>query len=553
MTNKNLRNIGATCRRIAVVLIAVISFCGFMVTNASAIDEAQRSVYSMLSSYILHRVPTVLENLRESARSDETLNPLLSRIKINAPVECAKLYPNAYAFESGDSNFIRFEAKFLGLIALDAAFGTIYATGWSNADDYFDASCRAYQASYKTSLNQSSKEPPHYNFDYATYLGKDTYFTAFASTLSLVVFDGALVWFLLHEAGHHALGHKPEEEPDRQKDFQKFAKYLADSRKKEEEADKWASASMQKLGYSLFGIVHYLQGKACTEACLKPLNLTIPENQSTHPSYRARYSSMKKEFDVFQSPQKRAYATVYVPFRADNEIIRHGFFTVPNKNSSLLNFVGLGTLNLSSNTRSVWRGACEWRNNTVHMYFRMPNEKERTEYVIRDASRARNVMNILTYDSNNQLISEASEWSFIVDSIWENVKFGDRTGGDNRKDLETGDFLARHLRKVGAPETAIKGVLKAFVEQNAAEKNILLAYGKGQISDATHNDRLTTIYKKYERDCESYLGKERAGRFFKSIENDPGVRLSDKILNTSERDSASQRAEEQMKKQLFGP
>jgi hypothetical protein len=527
---------GAIYYEIKVILTAVALCCFLAVGailifgNVRAIAESpgkKMSISTMASSYILHRMPYLLEQLRGDARSNEKLKPIIERVKLHAPEESLrKQYPNAYAYPGEDVNLIIVEADFLKSVILDSSVGALYATGWGIADTYFDKACGAYHSAYKTYRNKPFSQPPSDYFDFTAYLGKDTYFNAFYINMNFLLMDDTLMWSFLHEVGHLALKHRTKD---------KLA--YAESRRREEAADQWASSTMKELGYSLFGIAYQLYGQARVESCLKPLGLITPETESTHPSFTRRYSSMKKEFDVTQSPKTRGYSTFYTSFPWNRGIIQNVWITVYNKESTFRHRVQVTTQKVPGNTYHFSKGICEWVNNTLHIYFRMPGKDKRIEYIIPDVSRVYNVMNARVYEAQNNLSDEGNYACFQLNPFFEHVKLaGDSTVAEQRRELESTEFLARHLRKVGTEETLIEKILNSFAEKERAEKTILLAYGKGQISYASCNERLTTVYKKYERDCDSYLGKERHRLFVESIESDSSVRFADQILTSSQKD-----------------
>jgi hypothetical protein len=513
-----------------VMVTLILLYYGLSTANAHAIDESpgkKISASTMASSYILHRMPYLLDQLRQDAQSNEKLKPILQRVWLKAPEESfRKQYPNAYAYPGEHVNLIIVEANFLKSIILDSSVGALYATGWDNADTFFNKACNAYHSSYQTSLKKPFGEPPGDFFDFTTYLGKGTYFNAFYKNMNILVMDDTLMWFFLHEVGHLALRHKAED---------RLA--YAESRKREEAADQWASAAMKELGYSLFGIAYYLYGQTRVETCLRPLGLITPEAESTHPSYTSRYSSMKKKFDLGLSPRTRGYSQFYTPFPWDRGIMQNAWITVFNKKSTFEHRVQVTTQRVPGYTYHFSKGICEWLNNTLHIYFRMPGKDKRIEYIIPDVSRAFNFMNARVLDSKSNLINEGNYPCFQLNPFFEHVKpAGVSTVAEQRKELENTEFLARHLRKVGTDETLIQKVVQSFEEKEIAEKTILLAYGKGQISDASCNDRLATVYKKYETDCDSYLGKDRHRRFVESLERDPSVRFADQVLTGSQED-----------------
>lgn len=69
-----------------------------------------------------------------------------------------------------------------------------------------------------------------------------------------------------------------------------------------------------------------------------------------------------------------------------------------------------------------------------------------------------------------------------------------------------------------------------------AEREVLIAYGKGQISAAIANDRTATRYEEYESNVDLCLGNERARAFRVALDSDPALNLPLQVLTASQQD-----------------
>jgi hypothetical protein len=510
MKTKKYPRVGEKIGKIRAVLGALPLCLGLTIGSAHAIDQPLEKFLSpdRTASYILKRVPLIIDDLRRAAGTNEKLKPLLERLRVRATEESDyELYPNAYAKPGKDIDLIVIEAPFLGVIGGQASVGALFATGWPNANDFFDLFCRDFKASYKQSSKEPSKEVKYYLFDLDKYLhAKKTYYRVLIDRLYAMVADDTLIWYFLHEAGHHALRHQPEvssNDESRRK-----------SRQKEEEADRWASSTMQELGYSLFGISHYLYGRAMSEKCLTELGLITPENQSTHPSYSSRFSNMKREFDITRA-QGKCDLRVFMPFVSAAKEPKSIYLTVPSKTSK-----GYRVMIDNQSDNFLQGGVCEWNGNTINIYAR--TFLGRIEFVIPDGSRVHNKIVRREYGLLNQLLSNNVWRSYQLNASFEFLKVaGGFRLSDIAEDMKSHEWIAKHLRKVGTPEASVRKILQAIEEKETAEKDMVVAFHKGQIDWATSEARFAPVYEKYKRNWDMYVGKERYNLFLESIRNDP--------------------------------
>jgi hypothetical protein len=509
------------CSKFGKIFIINLIFCSLTAnsTYATHAPEPQRhSTNNALSGYILERLPILLNQLHGAAvlNKNTEVKSILELVRLEAPEKSySENYPNAYAFKNDNKNFVVIETQFAKNIFIDSCLGTLYATQWDNANELYQSSCKDYKSTFDPHSSELL-DPYWFNFD--KYLGKTTYHTNFARNLLWELVDSSIVWYLLHEVSHHLLKHDPEKSLS-----------LPDSRKREMEADRKASSLMREMGYSLFYVTYYLYGLTLEENCLQSMSLILPEDQSTHPSFSTRYLNIIKEFNVWASPKTFGYLTFYVPFHSNESLIQNAQIAVPDKNSPIPNAF-MSVTDYPTRTISNFSGAYEWNNNTLHIYFKNYEDGDRVEYLIPDTSKVYNALGARYYNSDNKLIGETNYPCFFKNPREDFIILPDkRTVAENRKSLETGELFLKHLKKVGASENLSNKILKALLDKNYATKRIVLSYHKGKIDSTEFNSLINSEDAKFQRNCELYLGKDRAKQFNESVSNDPIMRIGEQF------------------------
>ena len=485
---------------LCIFVLCLVLTVGSASATAVSLDEPLSHDASGMEKYLLGRIPSILDQLRRSNVFDKKLKGLISRIRFKAPSKSYyDLYPNAYAMPGVEQDFIIIEARFANQIAGQAAVGALFATCWKDAPKIFDGFAADYQRSYRDAVSKG-KGIVVYQFDFDKYLGTEKNIDRLLiDKLCAFVAEETQVWFILHEIGHLALKHKA------------VPVTKAKSREREAAADRWASSAVKKLGYSLFGISQYLNGRAATESCLTELGLVTPENQSTHPSYATRFKNMVLEFDITAAPRCNP-RIFFMPVMAPLPI--EMYLIVPSSDSDDYR------VTINQNYKIV-QGVCEWDGNTVHVYSRS-NTGGRMELIIPDSSHIYNKITWREYDPSNKLVN-VTEWPAFQQSImsFDFLQIGGGLTFADARERSRGDTMeVLYLRRVGTPEDVITKVVKVIKEFESAEKKIKIDYLKGKIGLASVIARITPTLKQYHADLIMLLGVDRYQRYRASIKDD---------------------------------
>ena len=131
---------------------------------------------------------------------------------------------------------------------------------------------------------------PEFVFDPKDYL-TDRLELETVRVLSVNLGESTLAWVVLHELGHHVLGHTKRKPKD-----------LAESRADELRADTWAFTEMQRIGTPLFGANRFMLARATMETVEQMFGAVPEEALSTHPTWSRRQAELVRQFDVARMP-----------------------------------------------------------------------------------------------------------------------------------------------------------------------------------------------------------------------------------------------------------
>jgi hypothetical protein len=304
---------------------------------------------------------------------------------------------------------------------------------------------------------------------------------------------------VLHEVGHHALGHTLS-----------VATSVQASRQRELAADKWAFGQMKDLGYALFGIGSYFVARAMTDLCVNELGLIGDEKESTHPTWLTRDTALRNHFSVLTAPAQDLRI-----FSIPLALPEPDLTTVVIPDSSAKGFeapiVQRGKVTL---------GMTEWDGKTARVYARGEGGA-RVELVIEDAMRIAPLIEYRVYDRNNRLVSSTKLAAVQADLVGlDFLEVGGLRFSDIRKRAKGQNLMVVHLRRAGASESAIGQALGAADQYKEDRRFFGLAFVKGMIDYATLAEEMRKKASIYEQRMIGILGENRYKVFAESFANE---------------------------------
>jgi hypothetical protein len=486
------RGFAAACLAIAVALPVFSSTAAADPSDIPPWEEGYAR-----DAFLQRRLSYVLDGLRFTARSDPALKDVLDRIRLRTPTKSLEeAFPNAYAIPGANTKFILIESRFAGQIAALSAAGAYLTMMGATGEGPI---CRQLLLAASEAKDRGTQ--PVFTIQLAKFPeSADPPTRRGLEKLMGLISDEVLLWFLLHETGHQALGHKPKP-LDRK----------PESRAQEAEADRWASQTMTRLGFGLFGTHRYLVGRATVDRCLAGFGYAQDEKQSTHPSWLQRADTMRSEFGVIRTGPGFPRA-IFVPAKPVDywfHIARPG-----DDAQTYVTEMGQGPV----------RAASEWQGNSVTIYSRT-KALGRIEIRLPDALLGVLPIAVTEFDAANQRIGSVSLFAIQANPAfidWMEVSPGVRIGDVRRADKDEG-FKTR-LRAVGASDTAINQIMPAFRQYEQAEAAIVVGFMKGQIPPDQLESRFSPVTAAYKTKLLAVLGAERYARLRQIVESDPNIK-----------------------------
>lgn len=471
-------------------LLALATTAGAAPADVAPWEEGQPQ-----SAFLLRRLSFVLEGLRSTAAADPALKSVLDRIRLRAPeASLFEAMPNAYALTDAGQRFILIESRFVNQIAALSAAGAYitiaeYSAGRAEI-------CRQLAATDREAKQKGVTPVFKVRLETVPEFAHPPTRRALEKLQGLLA-DESMVWFLLHEAGHHVRGHAPNP-----------SETEADSRARESDADRWASQTMSKLGFGLFGPYRYLAGFAVVEGCLRQLGYLHDESESTHPSWLRRAVTMSKEFNVRNTGWGYP-RVIYVPAEPTDlwlHIARRG-----DDASTYVTEGGYRPL----------RAASHWEGAAVTVYTR-EQTGGRIEIRVPDANLALVDLVYTQFDAANRRVRTQTLFAIQLNPTlmdWMEVAPGLRMG-DLLRQGRHGRFR-EHLRAAGVAEGVIEAAVAAQKRYEADEAAIVVAYMKGQLRFAELEQRYAPVHAAYEKKLVDLLGADGLARLRQVVQSDP--------------------------------
>lgn len=471
-------------------LLALATTAGAAPAGVAPWEEGQPQ-----NAFLLRRLSFVLEGLRSTAAADPALKSVLDRVRLRAPeTSLFESMPNAYALADAGQRLILIESRFVNQIAALSAAGAYitiaeYTAGRAEI-------CRQLAATDREAKQKGATPVFKVRLETVPEFAHPPTRRALEKLQGFLA-DESMVWFLLHEAGHHVRGHASNPSDTE-----------ADSRARETDADRWASQTMSRLGLGLFGAYRYLAGLAVVEGCLRQLGYLRDESESTHPSWLRRAVTMSTEFNVRNTGWGYP-RVVYVPAEPMDlwlHIARRG-----DDASTYVTEGGYRPL----------RAASQWEGAAVTVYTR-EQTGGRIEIRVPNANLALVDLVYTQFDAANRQVRTQTLFAIQLNPTlmdWMEVAPGLRMG-DLLRQGRHGRFR-EHLRAAGAPEGVIEAVVAAQKRYEADEAAIVVAYMKGQLQSAELEQRYAPVHAAYEKRLVDLLGADGLARLRQVAQSDP--------------------------------
>ena len=273
-----LKQIAFVTLATSIVLSLAIPAQAQSTANESLIQSGG-GVRNLLESRAILRVQKkvikpVIAGLSLRSDGDSALRALLGRLKTSAEVDFLKP-PNARAFLDGSQEWIHLDIRF---VAEQNTKAQIIAIDWVGSKPT-KAIVAKYQAAWRKAVAKAKRQgnpTPYFLLPYWKFIN-DPVERLRVELLSEKVNREFMAYIILHEIGHHVLGHTKlrKTSPKRSQEL-------------ESDADMWALRKLCLLDYSIYG-VHLVQKElAKEEDYFDTLSFTSNARGRTHPLWSQR-------------------------------------------------------------------------------------------------------------------------------------------------------------------------------------------------------------------------------------------------------------------------
>jgi predicted Zn-dependent protease with MMP-like domain len=265
--------------------------------------EVERLDKSILDMAMTNHVRPVVDVLQHYTKSDSTIQGLLSRltVKVN-PTD--SYIGNASSYVERRSADVEVDSNLILSIFTLSQLHVMETLG-----DSYQKRIIVFWARY----GQDSRVAIRQGWMPSLVLNLDEYvpdplYREFINDASSEEADAAIAFVVLHEIGHHVLGHTDRYVPGHPETL-KCNLNFEESRKCELDADHWAFQKLQELRFSMRDVWEYLNRMSHYQADVlaiqdgkkepaSPLRLAEYEKGSDHPTWATRAKALIDEFDV---------------------------------------------------------------------------------------------------------------------------------------------------------------------------------------------------------------------------------------------------------------
>ena len=470
---------------------------GAQQTTFETVKEARETAVFMRTL-----VPALLDQMRRLSRHDPELMRLMARIRVEIPTDVnVEWEPMAWGVASPDGDSILVDARYLDYVISAATVGAADALPTVTADSILARLARDVRVRRLRVSGARSFRAEKHNLSRYMAGAREQELALFEQFQSQLFNDG-FVWLILHEAGHHALGHASP------------APSLHASRQREMQADRWAFEKMQQMGYGLFWLGRFLDGQMLIERWEDKGDL-VSEMRSSHPSWRTRADALAYSPNVWSAPIED-WISCFAPMPGTKGLT---YFTIPRPTSR----TRLG--NFGRLSENYWMAGVEWEGDVAHLYSRMANGI-RQESIFEDTDQFVGKVTVRTYDASGGVTTSTPVPTYQQSfPVFENIPApGGGTFRDMMQRTKNRDIERRALRAVGASVDMTRQILETSDAQRNARESALMSFYKGQTTPAQAEAEFQAIWSAYESRLRSLFGADLTARYLDLVTNDSAAK-----------------------------
>lgn len=404
----------------------------------------------------------VIESLLEQLQGDRQLSGLVSAVALYTyPTPRPHLGRNAAATRSLGRPVVQVDLEFLAELMQIASLGGAGLTRTAAGDSLITSTLREWNRQ----LGEAARGMPMPDFEAnLDQLGDaGSALRDVATRLGVEVGLTTAAWLVLHEIGHHVLGHLEVEPPS-----------LERSRQLEESADAWAYGKLHELGYHLYYLDVFLEAREVLEELALHHGLATPEAESDHPLYATRRIRLNALHDVGQPAPVRMLAFLGVGWddQGRPQLIEAWVPRYPDEDIQPDATLWTGS--------QVGNSVLDWVDGEVHIYGRSPGLL--TRVTIHDPAAMRSKVTI-TYRWPESGKQQAVERFWIQTTLaWARSRRAGNLRVATVLDAPVLTVLRESLSAAGVDSATSQAAVGEFKDFFASFRKALVRYASGEIS-----------------------------------------------------------------------
>lgn len=468
------------------VVLALRCACAATVSLAAAATAAagQGPGRPVLAAMATRQVlqPT-LEALQEQARSDPELSGLLSRVRMTTYGRRQRhLGHNAGATTVGGRPAVLVDLIYLAETVNIGAFAALGILQNDAAAPIIRSAMQEYEKA------AAAQQPSEFVVDISD-LGEGTALHDVAVRLGVEVGLTTAAWLVLHEVGHHVLGHLTTDIPDGEP-----------SRAAERKADEWAYRKLYDLGFHLDFLDWYLMARAALEEVDLKYGLAAPEATSTHPLFATRRAELNRLFDVARATPVRTLAFVGTGWdgRGTPVMVEAIVPRRPDEDMQLAAAVWTGSVHSNQ--------LFDWQDGAAHIYARSGDRL--AEITIHHPERVRTKV-------TSRLRDLRTGEERTIERVWIQTSLvlqrRQRLGGVQASfmlDNPLGTVLREALRAAGIDASKSDAVVREFAAYFSELRKSLVRYARGESTLAAFAGTMDARSEQFSTRLRAMLGPQ---------------------------------------------
>ncbi len=480
-------------------------------------DDLRQKLRSTAAMLHEKHVKPVVAALLDSGAGDAKLCDLLTKLQTQVPDELdPDGQPNAWAKGNPVSPIVEIEMNFIVYFYGISKLVAVALAGFNETSQIVRQATYSHWQKLRQAVDSGS-ETPVFRFrieDYTTNL----MVIAIVNRLWPYALNQLMAWAVLHEIAHHYLGHLRPSQVARRNPGNEL-EGTGISRQLEVEADAWAFSKMQEFGFSMEALAMFFAFESVVEDVLTRLGRGA---KPTHPTFAERRRAIEAFPAVDQPPPAnlRLFVTAVEttnPNTSEPQIVVMEI-VIPGEHRTK-QALSLAVVFVSDDEIPMF-SPMEYRGNSIYLYSREPGFRSVHVIENKNAYHSPVIIRVIDESTGREQVSRGSIVQLQLSLFDWHTKVGPASV-NHVLNLDTMSDLRRFLGQLVTDERARRAFEAVVLQSLEAMADVLLSYGKGEISRLQLEQVAARIDSERQRRLESIVGRDVLDALNKRMMADP--------------------------------